>query len=111
MVSAPGRRLQVAHARKRWRVSQRRACALLRTARSGLRYQSKREVADAPVLGRMRELAALYPRYGYRFVRIFLARESMPMSAARRFVARCEIRAARPPPRTALARYGDKAPE
>ncbi|MBL8608037.1 MAG: hypothetical protein JNL38_11995 [Myxococcales bacterium] len=33
-VSAPGRRKQVAHARKRWRVSLRRARAMLGVARS-----------------------------------------------------------------------------
>lgn len=115
MVSAPGRRLQVAHARKRWRVSQRRACALLRTARSGLRYQSKREVADAPVLGRMRELAALYPRYGYRFVRIFLARESMPMSADRAYrlwrKAKLQVPRKRPRRRVATGRPRPTPPE
>ena len=75
MVSVPGRRLQVAHARKRWKLPLRRACALLSVARSSARYASKREVADAPVVKRMRELAAQYPRYGYRRIRIFLERD------------------------------------
>ena len=57
----------------------------MQTARSGLRYTSRREVADAPVLARMRELAAQYPRYGYRFVRIFLEREGLRMSADRAY--------------------------
>jgi putative transposase len=84
MVSAPARRRQVALARSRG-LSLRRACALVRTARSGLRYTSKREVADAPVLARMRELSDEYPRYGYRFVRIFLEREGHRMSADRAY--------------------------
>ena len=84
MVSASARRRQVAYARTRG-VSQRRACALLRTARSGLQYASKRDIVDGPVLTRMRELAAQYPRYGYRFIKIFLGREGHPMSADRAY--------------------------
>ena len=83
MVSAPGRRLQVAHAHKRWKLPVRRACALLSVARSSARYASKREVADAPAVKRMRELAAQYPRYGYRRIRIFLGRDGHDMSADR----------------------------
>jgi putative transposase len=82
MVGAPARRRQVAYARSRG-LSQRRACALLGTARSGLRYASRRAVADAPVHKRMRELAAQYPRYGYRRIRIFLGRDGHRMSVDR----------------------------
>lgn len=82
MVSAPGRRRQVTLATTRG-LSKRRACALLRTARSGLGYESRREKTDAPVLARMRELAAQYPKYGYRFIQIFLERDGMRMSADR----------------------------
>lgn len=82
MVSAPGRRQQVKHARKRG-LSVRRACALFKTARSGLKHESKREKADAPVVAKMRELSAQYPRYGYRFIREFLAKDGMPMSCER----------------------------
>lgn len=83
MVSAPGRRRQVAHARKRWRMSLRRACALLDVARSGATYASKREATDAPVLARVRELARQYPRYGYRMIRLLLAKQGLPMSTDR----------------------------
>ena len=82
MVGAPVRRRQVAYAKQRG-LSKRRACALLGTARSGLKLESKRAKADAPVLKRMRELAAQYPRYGYRRIRIFLGRETFKMSAER----------------------------
>ena len=47
MVSAPGRRQEVEYARRRG-LSCRRACALLRVARSALRYRSKLAVKDAP---------------------------------------------------------------
>ena len=59
MVSAHGRRRQVAYATRRG-VSKRRACALLGVARSGLDYESIRDKQDAPVIARMRELAAQY---------------------------------------------------
>lgn len=83
MVSVPGRRLQVAQACKRWKLPLRRACTLLSVARSSARYASKREVADALVVKRMRELAAQYPRYGYRRIRIFLGRDGHRMSVDR----------------------------
>jgi putative transposase len=74
----------VAYAKRRG-LSLRRACALLGTARSGLGYESKREKVDEPVLKRMRELAAQYPRYGYRRIQIFLQREKLAMSADRAY--------------------------
>ena len=60
MVSAPGRRAQVAYAKKRG-LSKRRACALLDVARSGVDHESVRDKQDEPVIARMRELAAQYP--------------------------------------------------
>src|SRR6202011_5874236 len=82
VVSVPARREQVAYATGRG-LSQRRACTLVGVGRSALRYRSKMAIKDATVLGRMRELAAQYPRYGYRRVRIFLGREGHVMSPAR----------------------------
>lgn len=55
----------------------------MNVARSSLRYASKREELDRPVLARMRELSAQYPRYGYRRVQVFLAREGHAMSSER----------------------------
>jgi hypothetical protein len=51
------------------------AAPLLREAPSGLRYQSRRALRDAPVVERMRALSVQYPGYGYRRIRIFLARD------------------------------------
>jgi len=82
MVSAHGRRRQVAYAKRRG-VSKRRACALLGVARSGLEHESIRDQQDAPVIARMRELAAQYPRYGYRRIRIFMERDGHKMSVDR----------------------------
>jgi putative transposase len=52
-------------------------------ARSTLRYASRLVNRDAPVVAVMRELAAQYPRYGYRRIQVFLARRGHRMSADR----------------------------
>jgi putative transposase len=89
MVSASARRRQVEYARRRG-ISCRRACTLISVARSTLRYTSRLAVRDAPVAAKMQELAAKYPRYGYRFIHIFLQREGMHMSAKRAYrIWRC----------------------
>jgi putative transposase len=82
MVGAPVRRRQVAYGNVRG-LSIRRACALLSVARSTLRYESRLVKRDAPVVSVMRELAAQYPRYGYRRIQVFLARRGHVMSADR----------------------------
>jgi putative transposase len=82
MVGARVRRQQVAFAEGRG-LSRRRACALLSVARSTLGYASRLATRDAPVVAAMRELAGQYPRYGYRKIRIFLARRGHTMSADR----------------------------
>jgi hypothetical protein len=55
----------------------------MNVARSTLAYQSARAMKDAPVLARMAELSSQYPRYGYRRIAIFLARDGHPMSFGR----------------------------
>jgi putative transposase len=52
-------------------------------ARSTLRYESVLARRDEPVIGAMRELAAQYPRFGYRRIRVFLGRRGHAMSADR----------------------------
>jgi putative transposase len=82
MVGAPVRRRQVAYLRQGG-LSVRRACALLSVARSTLRYESRLVQRDAPAVAVMHELAAQYPRYGYRRIQVFLARRGHVMSADR----------------------------
>jgi putative transposase len=82
MVSAPVRRQQIAFVCQRGR-SIRRACALLSVARSTVGYQSRVEARDAPAVAAMRELAAQYPRYGYRRIQVFLERQGHRMSPDR----------------------------
>jgi len=82
MVSASARRGQVEYARKRG-LSCRRACALLGVARSMLGYSPRMASKDEAVVKRMRELAAQYPRYGYRRIRIFLGRDGYTLGTGR----------------------------
>lgn len=82
MVSATVRRQQVRYAHERG-VSIRRGCRLLSVARSTLRYESTLAQRDQPVIEAMRELAAQYPRFGYRRIRVFLERRGMRMSPDR----------------------------
>ena len=82
MVGVAARRQAVADALRRG-LSQRRSCTLLGVARSALGYRSAKSERDAPVVTRMSELAAQYPRFGYRRIRIFLQREGHAMSWGR----------------------------
>ena len=107
MVSARVRWEQIAFVVGRGR-SHRQACALLSVARSTITYQSKLAVRDAPVLSDLRELAAQYPRYGYRRMQIFLARKGHVMSADRAYrlwrVAGLQVPRRRPRRRVATGR-------
>ena len=82
MVSASVRRQQIAFVCQRGR-SVRRACALLSVARSTVGYESRLTVRDAPAVAAMRELAAQYPRYGYRRIQFFLGHRGHVMSVDR----------------------------
>jgi putative transposase len=58
---------------------------LIELPRSILKYRSVRAGRDAPALDAMRRIAATYPRFGYRRVRIFLRREGRAMSPGRAY--------------------------
>jgi len=64
-------------------LSQRRACTLLNVSRSGMRYVRTKPTTDAPALAQMKALALQYPRYGYRRINVFMARQGEPMSPSR----------------------------
>jgi len=84
VVNSQARREQVALAIERGH-SKRRACELMDMARSALAYRSVRVERDQPTLTAMRRLAAQYPRYGYRRIRVFLRREGYDMSRHRAY--------------------------
>ena len=113
MVSAPVRRRQVAYIHARG-LSIRRACALMSVSRSTLGYESRLAVRDAPALKVMHELAAQYPRYGYRRIQVFLGRRGHAMSADRTHrlwrLAGLQVPRKRPRRRVAVSRPRPLAP-
>ena len=112
-MSVPARRRQVAYSRERG-LSARRACTLFSVARSALSYQARKAAKDAAVVERMKELSAHYPRYGYRRVRIFLARDGYRMSPGRAYrlwrTARLQVPRKRPKKRVAAVRPRPQVP-
>ena len=60
-------------------MSQRRACSVLAVDRSAVRYRSSRP-DDGAIRTRLRELAAVRRRFGYRRLRVLLRREGINMN-------------------------------
>ncbi len=73
------RREAVAHLRSAFEVSERRACAALGVDRSSHRYRSSRP-DEAAVRARLRELAAVRRRFGYRRLLVLMRREGLTMN-------------------------------
>jgi putative transposase len=79
MVTPAARREAVAHLRSSFHVSERRACAALGTDRSSVRYRAGRP-GDVAVRKRLRELAAVRRRFGYRRLLVLMRREGLVMN-------------------------------
>jgi len=79
MVTPAARREAVAHLRVAYEVSERRACSALGADRTSVRYRSSRP-NDAVVRVRLRELASIRRRFGYRRLHILLTREGIAMN-------------------------------
>ena len=82
MVSPLARREQLAFVRARG-LSLRRACGLIGMSRATPSYELRLPAKEAPVLAAMKELSAMYPRYGYRRIRVFLRRKGFELSWSR----------------------------
>jgi putative transposase len=79
MVTPAARREAVAHIRSSFEVSERRACTVLGVDRTSVRYRSDRP-DDVAVRARMRELAAIRRRFGYRRLLVLMRREGLVMN-------------------------------
>ena len=79
MVTPVARREAVAHLCRSYLVSQRRACQVIGADRTSIRYRSRRR-DDADARARLRELAAVRRRFGYRRLQILLRREGTHMN-------------------------------
>ena len=73
------RRQVVTHLLAAFLTSARRACRLVRLSRSRWQYRSRRG-DDAPLRARLRELAALRPRWGYQQLHVLLRREGLKVN-------------------------------
>ncbi len=76
MVTPVARREAVAHLGQTFEVSQRRACTVIGADRTSVRYRS-RKPDDGAVRSRLRELAAVRRRFGYRRLHLLLGREGL----------------------------------
>src|SRR2546426_625021 len=76
------RRAQVRYAMTR-HLSCRRACALLRVARSALAYAARRPGRDGALVAALQRLAAAHPRYGYRRMWALLRRRGLAVNPKR----------------------------
>src|SRR6266704_71159 len=79
MVTPAVRREAVTQLRVGFEVSERRACTALEVDRSSVRYRSSRP-DDAMARARLRELAAVRRRFGYRRLHILMSREGLIMN-------------------------------
>jgi putative transposase len=79
MVTPVARREAVTHLRTTFEVSERRACKVLGTDRTSVRYRGRR-ADDALVRARLRELAAIRRRFGYRRLLVLMRREGLVMN-------------------------------
>src|SRR5437660_3741492 len=76
MVTPAVRREAAAHLSQIFAVSQRRACSAVGVDRSSVRYRGRRP-DDGALRARLRELAAVRRRFGYRRLHILLDREGL----------------------------------
>ena len=79
MVTPAARREAVAHLRSAFEASERRACAALGVERTSVRYRGDRP-DDTAVRARLRELAAIRRRFGYRRLLVLMRREGLVMN-------------------------------
>src|SRR5437867_9462892 len=79
MVTPAVRREAVAHLQVTYKVSERRACSALGADRTSMRYRGHRPDDEAARM-RLRELASVRRRFGYRRLHILLRREGIVMN-------------------------------
>jgi len=79
MVTPAARRAAITAAREAHGISERRACSIIGADRSVMRYRHRR-LDDAAVRARLKELAAERRRFGWRRLKLLLAREGIRMN-------------------------------
>lgn len=84
------RREAVAHVRQRLEVSQRRACQVLDQPRGTQRYRPCRADQDQALVGAIKRLSRLHPRYGYRRITALLRAEGWSVNRKRVYRLWCQ---------------------
>lgn len=86
-------------------ISARRVCALLGVSRSTLGYVARLPQKDGPVIERMKHYAAMYPRFGYRRIHVYLERDGIEMGWDRmlRLWQQAQLQVTRKRPRKRVA--------
>ena len=82
MVTPAARREAAAHLHQVYGVSQRRACQAIGADRSSVRYRRRRP-DDGLLRSRLREIAAVRRRFGYRRLHLVLRREGLTLNHKR----------------------------
>jgi putative transposase len=82
-VTPAQRRAAVTWLRERYAFSERRACRLVGIGRASARYRGRPPTDEAGLRGRLRELAAQRPRFGYRRLHALLRREGIVVNHKR----------------------------
>ena len=77
------RRAAVSYVQEQFGLSQRRACQVVGSARSTIRYQRQGQGDNDAVRGRLCELATQRPRFGYRRLHVLLRREGIVVNHKR----------------------------
>jgi putative transposase len=69
------RREAVGYLREEYRLSERRACRVIRVHRTTMRYRAHRNADEPALRARLQQLATEHPRWGYRRLHLLLRRE------------------------------------
>jgi putative transposase len=83
MVSPARRRDAARYLQRRHKISERRACQVVGQHRSTQRYRRLEPEYELKLVGRMNELAAVHPRYGYRRIWALLRAEGWRVNRKR----------------------------
>jgi len=83
VVSRVRRKTVLPEIRRIWRLSERRACAILTVNRRAVRYRSLRSNDDAALCMRIKDIAAARVRYGQRRIYVLLRREGWQVNIKR----------------------------
>ena len=78
------RKAVVTYLRRTHRLSERKACVLAGTSRTGYRHTPKAS-NDEPLQTRLKELAVQYPRYGYLMLHSLLKKEGLVVNKKRTY--------------------------